>query len=88
MSEAIEIPATLGDITAVWLTKALRSTEVLGETAVTAVNIESLGAVDFGAQVVRLHIGYDRQADYLPASLIAKVPHNNPDPFHVELLAK
>jgi hypothetical protein len=88
MSEAVEIPATLGDITAVWLTKALRSREVLGETAIAAVNIESLGAVDFGAQVVRLHLEYDRQADYLPASLIAKVPHNNPDPFHVELLAK
>ena len=34
MSVFIEILATLEDITAVWLTKALRSTEVLGETAV------------------------------------------------------
>lgn len=88
MPESIEIPARLEEITAVWLTEALRSTEVLGETAVTAVNIQSLGAVDFGAQVVRLTLEYDRQADYLPPSLIAKVPHNNPDPFHVEILAR
>lgn len=43
MSIPIEIPTTIGEITAVWLTKALRSMGVIGKgTAVASLNVEPI----------------------------------------------
>ncbi|MDX1614891.1 MAG: phosphotransferase [Candidatus Promineifilaceae bacterium] len=88
MSESVEIPAALAAVTASWMTTALRSTRVIGEAVVTAVQIEDLGAIQSAARVVRLRLTYDSDSEKLPLSLIAKLPYDNLDPRHVEIISR
>ncbi|WP_420629965.1 oxidoreductase family protein [Candidatus Leptofilum sp.] len=80
MSKMIEIPTTAEEITAVWLTEALRSTEVIGgETAVASLIVEPMNGAGVIGQMARLRPTYDSPASNLPTTLIAKYSHADPN---------
>lgn len=70
---ALPIPTTLDEITADWLTSALRQSEVLSTgTTVLSRRIEVLGVGEgFAAELARIHLSYDGSG---PATVIAKIP--------------
>ena len=70
---ALPIPTTLDEITADWLTSALRQSEVIStETTVLSRRIEVLGVGEgFAAELARIHLSYDGSG---PATVIAKIP--------------
>ncbi len=45
MSESIEIPTSVAEITAVWLTKALRAIQTIQTATVTGIRAEPVGDV-------------------------------------------
>ena len=80
MGRAIAIPTTLDELTAPWLTDALRSSGVIGVgTRVSAVSLETLGeGAGFIGQLARLTLTYDGPASGAPNTLIAKMPALDP----------
>ena len=80
MSEPIEIPTTVEEITAVWLTEALRESGVIGEeTAVVSLTVEPMHGAGALGQMARLRPVYARFAENMPTSFIAKYSHADPD---------
>lgn len=71
---ALPIPETLDEITADWLTPALRERRVISEqTTVLDRTIEVLGVGEgFASELARIHLAYGGGAG--PATVIAKIP--------------
>jgi hypothetical protein len=80
MTVSLEIPATPGELTPSWLTRALRAGGVIDDaTTVTSARYELLGeGAGFIGQVARVALTYDRTAPGAPSSLIAKLPALDP----------
>jgi aminoglycoside/choline kinase family phosphotransferase len=82
MSE-LSIPKTPEDLTPEWLTAALRETETIKTSTVTAFDVEPDIGAGFGlmGQLARLALRYDQPEPEpdAPASLIAKFPTYAPD---------
>ncbi len=77
--KTLSIPAGPEALTAEWLTDALRSTGVVGNTAITSIDTEVIGeGSGFIGQLARVTLGYDRPEEGAPASLIAKFPGASP----------
>ena len=75
----LSVPRTAEDLTAGWLTAALRHVGVLREARVTRVARTALG-VESGltSEVVRLRLTYSADASGAPASLVAKLASADP----------
>ena len=73
----LAIPTTIGDVTPAWLTSALAEAGIGG--MVESVESEQIGeGVGFIGQLHRLTIGYSERPANAPASLIAKMPTDEP----------
>ena len=69
------IPSTLDEVTADWLTAALRASGVLREARVSAVDQVRVGAgVGILGELARATLTYDREEPGAPRTLIAKIP--------------
>jgi len=78
VKSAVKVPSSFDDISAEWLTAALREGG-LDDVVVASLRQESLGAVHgFACILSRLVIEYSFAPAGAPASLVAKIP--NPDP--------
>lgn len=77
------LPTDLAHITPEHITQILRTSGVISQANVTAQRAEIVtGEVSFHAQIVRLHLRYDRIETGAPSTLILKLP--TPDPaLHV-----
>jgi Phosphotransferase enzyme family len=72
---ASTLPLTLSDVTAEWLTAALREGGVIHSSAVTSFDWSVLGeGVGFIGQLGRVSLRYDAPEPGAPASVIAKFP--------------
>lgn len=80
MHSTLAIPTTPDDLTAAWLTAALRAGGAIGaDVTVTSAAHEVLGqGAGFIGQIVRITPAYDRPAPDAPATLIAKMPALDP----------
>ncbi|HYM15106.1 MAG TPA: oxidoreductase family protein [Dehalococcoidia bacterium] len=73
------IPSGPADLTAGWLTEALRFTGVIKDATVTSFTTEMIGeGSGFIGAVARVRLQYDRPEPGAPASLIAKFPGASP----------
>ena len=78
MTEITPLPMTIEGLTPEWLTAALRSSGALPEGRVASVSAEIIGAgVGFIGTVARLSLSYEG-APNAPASMIAKIPSEDP----------
>ena len=70
------IPANPGEVTAGWLTTALREAGVLSTSSVTTCRPEVIGQ-DWGFTgiVARVHLEYDRPENGAPETVVAKFPN-------------
>ena len=76
----MDIPERYEDITAEWLTEALRSGGVIGDQTVSTFQLEPLGADrSLTSSLARITVGYDRLADGLPDSMFVKFASRNPE---------
>ncbi len=74
------IPTGPQDLTAEWLTEALRRGGAIRSAAVASIEKEPLGeGAGFMSQLARIKLLYDREEPGAPESLIAKVPSNIPE---------
>ncbi|HYM16595.1 MAG TPA: oxidoreductase family protein [Dehalococcoidia bacterium] len=79
MTTQLEIPTTPAELTAAWLTAALRSGGVIGDGRVTSAAHEVLGqGAGFIGQVARVRLTYAGAPAAAPATLIAKLPALEP----------
>lgn len=77
---ALPIPTGPGDVTASWLTSALRETGVLRDATVTGFDAEVIGeGAGLIGQLARLRLRYDRPDSGGPDTLIAKFPAATPE---------
>ena len=73
------IPATMDEVTADWLTQALRSSGVLREARIVSVEHVRVGAgVGIMGELSRATLTYDRETPGAPGTLIAKIPTADP----------
>jgi hypothetical protein len=73
------IPATMDEVTADWLTAALRASGVLGEARVTGVEHVRVGAgVGILGELSRATLTYDRESPGAPRTVIVKIPTADP----------
>ena len=73
--KTMDIPAGPDQITAGWLTDALRQDGIIGDSAVSGFDAKVIGeGSGFIGQLARVALRYDRPAPGAPASLIAKFP--------------
>ena len=87
MSEPIEIPTTMEEVTAVWLTNALRTSRTIHTATVTDIRLTALGEI-MGVMgvLVRIHLAYDQLEESAPTTLIAKL--SSPDAEFRAIIAK
>lgn len=79
MSVTLALPASPAGLTAEWLTGAFREGGFLTEGRVSAVEHEIIGAgIGFIGIVARLRLTYEGVPAQLPATLIAKLPSEDP----------
>lgn len=72
-SHSIEIPERYEDVTAEWLTQALRAGGVLDGQTVNSFHVEPLGAAKSrNSSIARISLDYDVARENLPETLIAK----------------
>lgn len=78
---AVTIPAEPHEISAEWLTRALKAAGTIGDETVAEVRSEIIGQEwGFTGVVARLHLKYMSGSDScLPPTLIAKLPHATRD---------
>jgi len=77
--KTMTIPAGPEELTATWLTEALRSTGVLDGAAVASFDTTVIGeGSGFIGQLARVTLRYDRPQQDAPASLVAKFPGASP----------
>lgn len=75
MTETITIPANPSELTAEWLTDALRSGGAIAKARVTSFDAPRIGeGVGFIGQLAQVALHYDIEEAGAPASLIAKFP--------------
>jgi hypothetical protein len=88
MTTSIEIPVTPGEITATWLTDALRAGGAIPASAsVSRAPHEVLGqGAGFIGQIARFTLEYDGDARNAPRTLIAKLPALDPGAREVAAL--
>lgn len=76
---SLSIPATMSDVTAAWLTAALREGGVLHTASVTS---ETKGTIGVGigilGELARVTLTYDRAEAGAPATVIVKLPTQDP----------
>ena len=71
--DPLDIPERYEDVTAEWLTQALRAGGVLGEQTVNGFSIEPLSAArSRNSSLARISVSYDGQSPDLPNALFAK----------------
>lgn len=76
----LTIPTGVDEITAAWLTEALRSGGRASSASVTSFDAETVGeGKGFMSQVARLSLEYDVRDGDLPRTLIAKLPSVDPE---------
>ena len=76
---ALKIPATPEELSADWLTDALRSTGTIGGANVVSYESQRVGeGAGFIGQLALVTLRYDRPEEGAPASLIAKFPAVDP----------
>jgi hypothetical protein len=75
------LPTTTSEITAEWMTDALRGSGVIGEGVTVNSVLVDAGAVGVGSmgEVATVGVVYDGDAGGAPTSLIAKFPTSSPD---------
>jgi hypothetical protein len=75
------LPTTTSEITAEWMTDALRGSGIIGDdVTVSSVLVDaSAVGVGFMGEVATVGLVYDGAADGAPASIIAKFPTSSPD---------
>ncbi len=80
MGATLPIPTTPADLTAVWLTDALRAGGAIGaDVSVTSAAQQTLGeGAGFIGQLVRITPAYDKRSADAPKTLIAKMPALDP----------
>jgi hypothetical protein len=80
MKTTLSIPTKPEELTAAWLTAALRAGGVIpGAAAVTSASYEVLGqGAGFIGQIARVTLAYDRPIAGAPGTLIAKMPALDP----------
>ena len=79
MHSDLAIPTSPADLTAEWLTEALRRGGAIGDATVTSATHEVLGqGAGFVGQVARVTVTYDHAVAGAPATLIAKMPALDP----------
>ena len=72
-THTLDIPERYEDVTAEWLTQALRTGGVLGDQVVSRFLIEPLGANrSRTSSLARIKVEYDRHSEGLPDSMFAK----------------
>lgn len=77
---ALALPGATDALTTGWLTAALRSTGVIGESAVTAIDAQPVGqGAGILCQLYRLTVRYDRPEANAPRTIIAKRPTAVPE---------
>ena len=75
MTTTTTIPAGPQDLTAAWMTEALRSTGVIKDATVTKIEPKVIGeGSGFIGQLALVALIYDQQEPGAPASLVAKFP--------------
>lgn len=76
----LKIPAGPQELTADWLTQALRQTGTIKEASVTGFQAQTIAeGVGLIGQLARLNLQYDRPEAGAPATLIAKFPAASPE---------
>jgi thiamine kinase-like enzyme len=77
----ITIPRTPADVTAEWLTAALRGTQTITTSTVTSFDMDAdiAAGAGFMGQLARVKLHYDQPEPGAPAALIAKFPTYGPD---------
>ena len=79
MTTKLDIPSTPGEITAEWLTDALRAGGAIADGEVTSATHEVLGqGAGFIGQIARFTLTYDRAMPGAPKRVIAKLPALDP----------
>lgn len=75
------LPTTTSEITAEWMTEALRGSGTIGpDVTVEAVVLDAAGAgVGFMGEVAKVGLVYSGPADGMPVSVVAKFPTQSPD---------
>lgn len=77
--KTLEIPAGPEELTAAWLTDALRSTGVVNQAAVASFDASAIGeGSGFIGQLAHIRLQYDAPEPAAPASLVAKFPGASP----------
>jgi hypothetical protein len=85
----MRIPTSVADLTPAWLTSALRTTGVIGSATVVAADVEAIGAgAGFLGDIVRIAPRYSAPEPGAPATLIAKLPSNDPQRSAMSNLAR
>lgn len=81
----ITIPRTPADVTAEWLTAALRGTQTITKSSVTSFDMEPdiAAGKGFMGQLARIAVRYDEPELGAPASIIAKFPTHGPENRYV-----
>ena len=72
--EMTDFPQTVDEITAEWLTDALRESDAIRDAAVESFDIANIGDDQgVGSELLRVSLNYDRQEEGAPRSVIAKL---------------
>ena len=82
MSETINIPTTLEEITSAWLTDALRKGDVIGaEATVSSLTKNRIGEDEgfTGGALVRCKLDFTPRSESTPHSIIAKLSPSDPE---------
>lgn len=75
----LPIPASMDEITPAWLTATLRQSGVLKDASVTSANYETIGVgIGILGDLARFSLTYDRPEAGAPATVIAKLPTQDP----------
>ena len=75
----LPVPGGLGEITADWLTEALRSSGAAGDASVAGYSAEAIAeGKGFMNEMFRLRLDYDSEPRDMPLSVIAKLPSTDP----------
>ena len=75
------LPTTTSEITAEWMTEALRGSGIIGDDVTVSSVLIDAGAVGVGfmGEVATVGLVYDGDANGAPTSVIAKLPTSSPD---------
>ena len=76
----LSTPSSLYEITPSWLTQALHYKLSSSDASVTSCTVEGISeGKGFMNQIARLRLEYDDRPEYLPSTLIIKLPSPDPD---------